>query len=93
MRNAKREAEREAFILENQKDWKERGAVYKAMREKKGLPISFVSMMLNISSGRLKRFEEGEGVTDSKLLETAYKLWLENWNLTGELQRTLNRYK
>ncbi|WP_257349073.1 helix-turn-helix domain-containing protein [Pseudalkalibacillus decolorationis] len=82
-----------AFIIENQKEWYQRGLPFKEAREEKGLPMSFVANELGISPGRLKRFENGDPVSDSRLIEKAYKMWLDNWNLTGEMQRTLNRYR
>jgi transcriptional regulator with XRE-family HTH domain len=87
-----RQVLREDFISKNQKEWKERGQLFKERREAKEFPISFVAVELGISPGRLKRFEEGHPIKDSKLIEKAYDLFLNYWNLRRDVSKTLRNY-
>lgn len=70
-------ARRELFLQENQKEWFDRGQVFKQIREDNGLPLNMVAKRLGISPGRLKRFENGVPVESAKLIESAYTLFLE----------------
>jgi transcriptional regulator with XRE-family HTH domain len=84
---------RKDFILKNQQEWAERGKRLKDIRINNEWTISLVANNLGISPGRLKRFEEGMPVMDSKLIEKAYELLVIKWVTSSEISKTLNKFE
>lgn len=88
-----REIRRREFIMENQLEWIERGQGLKNRRDEHNFPISFVAMNLGISPKRLKKYEEGEPVMDSKLITNAYIHFLDSWDMAQDLRKLVKKYK
>ncbi|CDQ20992.1 helix-turn-helix domain-containing protein [Halobacillus karajensis] len=84
---------KDTFIQKNQTEWKDLGQKYKAIREDRGHSLSFVAYELGISASRLKRFEEGEPVTSSKLIQAAYSHFLNFWELRSDMNKVLRGYE
>lgn len=82
--NLTQEVNKITFILDNQSKWRDRGYLFKSLRESENLTRSYVATQLGISHGRLKRFEDGQPVNDAKLLEYAYNHFLHNHRMRGE---------
>ena len=75
--NAQLNQRKQEYIKQNTGEWAGLGELYKTDRIKAGLSRYKVAHGLFISPGRLKRFEEGEPVRDSKLIARCYSLFLQ----------------
>jgi transcriptional regulator with XRE-family HTH domain len=64
------------FIKENQNEWKEIGQMFKSQREELGLSKAKASGMVGCASSTLTKFEEGQPVKSSKMIERSYSMAL-----------------
>ncbi|MGP7815532.1 helix-turn-helix domain-containing protein [Niallia sp. 01092] len=71
------ETAKQQFILDNTKEWTQRGQRLKERREKLQISLTSLSKMLGTSTSRIRKFENGEPVTLSKSLESSYQMALE----------------
>lgn len=60
------------FIEENQNEWKEIGSRYKGWREAHGYSKTEIAKQLGVSTNKLTKFENGDPITNPKLMEKAY---------------------
>lgn len=74
MESKRTEMGREYWIAMRMDEWLAVGMTMKEMREEMNLTIRDMAKSLGVSIARLKRFENGEPVRDSKLLYSAYIL-------------------
>lgn len=63
---------KEMYVLQNQRIWKQKGALLRKMRKEAGISVANMAAHLKVSSRRLYRFEAGEPVRDAKLIEASY---------------------
>jgi len=74
---AGREVQRQEWIAENAQEWLEIGRELKNKRQILGITAKKVANAIGISSSTLKKFEEGRPVRAGKIVENAYRMFLE----------------
>ena len=70
------EQAKERFIIDNQESWKETGEYYRSLRMKQGLTQENIAKAIGVSASKISKFERGQCITNSKLLEKACHMFL-----------------
>lgn len=65
---------REQYVAKKAGEWAEKGARFKERRQADGLTLEEVSCKLGISTSTLRRFEMGQPVRSSNIIEKAYEM-------------------
>lgn len=63
---------KELHIQEHQRTWIQKGALLRNMRQEAEISVPEMARRLNVSPGRLYRFEAGNPVREAKLIEASY---------------------
>ncbi|OPY60519.1 MAG: hypothetical protein A4E56_02647 [Pelotomaculum sp. PtaU1.Bin065] len=72
-----REAARREWIAECSQEWLEIGRELKNKRQILGIAAKKVANAIGISSSTLKKFEDGRPVRAGRIVENAYRMYLE----------------
>jgi ribosome-binding protein aMBF1 (putative translation factor) len=70
-------AKREMWIAQQTDKWTGIGRVYQEKRDQLGISRRKAAEALGISPSRLGKFENGDPVRDAKLIENAYRMFLD----------------